>query len=486
MHARLIYPHQLFRAHFDADDSTLMVLVEDDLFFRQLPFHRQKLVLHRSSMRAFADELRSRDFAVDSVETSADATTHDQLAALLRRRRVTVAGYYDVVDDWLEQRVSAALSAVGVRRERMESPGFLTTRTDLRKYFANRPRRMSQFYAWQRRRLDILVEGDQPVGGRWSFDADNRRKAPADLVVPAAPHSDPSAHTAEAMEWVQAAFPDNPGRIDGFAWPTERAQAAAWLTSFLEQRLENFGPYEDAMVEAEPVLFHSQLSPLLNIGLLDPSDVVRAALTHADDNDIPLPSIEGFIRQVIGWREYMRATYLIFGRSMRSRNALALSRSLPPGWWSGTTGLGPVDTVIGRVEHTAYAHHIERLMVLGNAMLLLRVDPDEVYRWFMTVFIDAYDWVMVPNVYAMSQFAAGELITTKPYVSASSYLRRMSDFPGGDWCAAWDALYWQFVSDYRDMFLDNRRSAMMVRQYDRFDAAKKERLRVEARRWLEG
>ncbi len=484
MHARLVYPHQLFREHLVAEASTLMVLVEDDLFFRQLPFHRQKLILHRSSMRGFADELRGHGFTVHTVETSADATTQDQLTALLRRHHVAVASYYDVVDDWLEQRVSATLSAAGVRRERMESPGFVTTRTDLRKYFANRPRRMSQFYTWQRKRLDILVEGDQPVGGRWSFDADNRKKAPADLVVPAAPQSAATAHTSEAMEWVGAAFPDNPGRVETFGWPTERAQAAAWLTSFLEQRLTGFGPYEDAMVEAEPFLFHSLLSPLLNIGLLDPAEVVAAALAHAAEHDTPLPSVEGFVRQVIGWREYMRATYLIFGRSMRSRNALNLSRSLPPGWWNATTGLGPVDTVIGRVEQTAYAHHIERLMVLGNAMLLLRIDPDEVYRWFMTLFIDAYDWVMVPNVYAMSQFASGELITTKPYVSASSYLRRMSDFAQGDWCATWDALYWQFVADYRDMFLENRRTAMMVRQYDRFDVAKQERLGDEARRWL--
>ncbi len=486
MLARLIYPHQLFSEHFAAPRSTLMVLVEDDLFFRQLPFHQQKLILHRSSMRSFADELRTHGFRVLTIETQGDATTHDQLTELLRAERVTVAGYFDVVDDWLEQRVSATLAASGVRRERMESPGFLTTRTELRKYFANRPRRMSHFYAWQRKRLDILVEGDQPVGGRWSFDADNRKKAPADLAVPAAPQALPSAHTTDAIAWVQTSFPDNPGRAGSFMWPTQRAEAGAWLTSFLQDRLEQFGPYEDAMVEAEPFLFHSLLSPLINVGLLSPAEVVSAALTHAADHDVPLPSIEGFIRQVIGWREYMRATYLVFGRSMRTQNALGLSRSLPAGWWDGSTGLGPVDTIIGRVEQTAYAHHIERLMVLGNAMLLLRIDPDEVYRWFMTFFIDAYDWVMVPNVYAMSQFAAGELITTKPYVSASSYLRRMSDFDQGDWCATWDALYWQFVADYRELFQANRRSAMMVRQYDRFDDARQDRMRAEAQRWLDG
>ena len=238
------------------------------------------------------------------------------------------------------------------------------------------------------------------------------------------------------------------------------------------------------MAADESFLFHSLLSPLMNIGLLDPRDVVDRALAYADEHDVPIASVEGFVRQVIGWREYMRATYLIFGRRMRTQNALELTRSIPSSWWDGTTGLGPVDTVIGRIEQTAYAHHIERLMVLGNAMLLLRFDPDEVYAWFMTMFVDAYDWVMVPNVYAMSQFAAGDLITTKPYVSASAYLRRMSDFEQGDWCEAWDALYWQFVDDFRDVYLDNRRSSMMVRQLDKLADERRERLRETARTWL--
>ncbi len=483
--ARLVYPHQLFREHLDADSTTLIVLIEDDLFFRQLRFHRHKLVLHRSSMRSFADELHAKGLRTEYVESSPDESTHDRLLEVLKRRRVTSASYFDVVDDWLEQRISHSLETAGVARERMESPGFLTTRTDLRKYFSNRPRRMNRFYEWQRRRLDILMDGDGPVGGRWSFDADNRKKLPRSLAVPAVPRPRATQHTTSALEWVQDTFPDNPGEVDGFAWPTERDQAERWLQRFLEQRFTLFGPYEDAMVEDEPFLFHSVLSPLLNIGLLDPRHVVDAALEYAEQHDTPIASVEGFVRQVIGWREYMRATYLIFGRRMRTQNALQLTRPIPPSWWEGTTGLGPVDTVIGRIARTAYAHHIERLMVLGNAMLLLRFDPDEVYEWFMSLFIDAYDWVMVPNVYAMSQFAAGELITTKPYVSASAYLRRMSDFTQGEWCEVWDALYWQFVDDYRDVFLDNRRSSMMVRQYDKLDPARRSRLAEVARPWLD-
>ena len=482
--ARLVFPHQLFREHLDADRRTLMVLVEHDLMFRQLPFHRQKLVLHRSSMRSFEDELKERGFRTVYVETSPDVSTRDQLLDLFARRKVTAATYFDVVDDWLEQQVSATLKAAGVARERIESPGFLTTRTDLRKYFSNRPRRMSHFYEWQRKRLGILVDGEYPVGGQWTFDAANRKKLPSDVAVPELPRPRATRHTADAIAWVREAFPQNPGDAEAFAWPTDRAEAEGWLVSFLEDRFAGFGPYADAMSADETFLFHSALSPLINIGLLDPRDVVSHALAYAEEHDTPVASVEGFVRQVIGWREYIRATYLIFGRAMRTQNALELSRPVPSTWWDGETGLGPVDTVIARVERTAYAHHIERLMVLGNAMLLLRLDPDEVYAWFMTMFIDAYDWVVVPNVYAMSQFAAGELITTKPYVSASAYLRRASDFPQGEWCEVWDALYWQFVDDFRDVFLDNRRSAMMVRQYDKLDPERRERLRLVAREWL--
>jgi len=484
VHARLVFPHQLFREHFEADPKTLMVLVEHDLLFRQYPFHRQKLVLHRSSMRSFADELTERGYQVACVETSSEHTSEQLLADLLREHRVTRVSYADVVDDWLERSIVTVLDQAGVDRERHESPGFITTRTELRKYFSNRPRRMNHFYAWQRTRLDILVDGGSPVGGRWSFDADNRKKMPAGLEVPARPRIRATGHTTEAIAWVVDAFPGNPGDAESFAWPTERAQSQRWLTNFLEKRFELFGPYEDAIVADESFLFHSTLSPLINIGLLDPRVVVDKALAHADAHDVPIASVEGFVRQIIGWREYMRATYVLFGRRMRTENSLHLSRPLRDGWWDGTTGLLPVDTVMRRIEKTAYAHHIERLMVIGNAMLLLRTHPDDVYEWFMTFFIDAYDWVMVPNVYAMSQFASGALVTTKPYVSGSSYLRRMSDFEPGEWHMAWDALYWQFVDDYRDVFLANNRSSMMVRQYDKLDAERRRAMRQEAVRWL--
>ena len=394
----------------------------------------------------------------------------------------------DVVDDWLERDLRRALADAGhVLRDEdvLESPAFLTSRVDLTEWFARHPARMQHFYAWQRRRLDILVDDGAPVGGRWSFDTENRKKLPKGHTPPPVGFPDRSTHVREAIESVSREFPDAPGDPSTFLWPTTHAQAEEHLSAFLAERFELFGPYEDALSAEHPYVYHSLLTPMLNIGLLTPELVLDAALEAAEEHDVPLESLEGFVRQVIGWREYMRATYRLFGRRLRTSNRLAHTRSLGPGWWTGRTGLDPVDRVIGRVLDTGYAHHIERLMVLGNAMCLLRIDPDEVYEWFMAMFVDAYDWVMVPNVYGMSQFAAGEAMTTKPYVSGSNYLRTMSDFPKGAWTQDWDALYWTFVHDHREVFESNVRSRRMPAMWDGFDEDRRAALLARAAGWLE-
>jgi len=343
---------------------------------------------------------------------------------------------------------------------------------------------MQTFYQWQRQRLGVLVEGedaDRPVGGRWSFDPENRKKLPKGHVVPARRPVERLPEVDEAIAWVGEAFPDAPGRAETFDWPVTHEQARGALREFVDERLAEFGPYEDAVSTRHPFAFHAALTPALNCGLLDPREVLDAVLGAAEEQDVPIASLEGFVRQLIGWREYMRATYHLYGRRMRASNHLRHGRSLAPGWWDGTTGLDPVDHVIGGVLERGYAHHIERLMVLGNAMCLLRTDPTEVYEWFMAFFVDAYDWVMVPNVYAMSQFAAGTGITTKPYVSGSNYLRTMADFGPGEWREDWDALYWTFVEDHRDVFESNPRSRMVTRTWSRMDDARRTELLTRGR-----
>jgi deoxyribodipyrimidine photolyase-related protein len=478
---RLVMPHQLFAQHLEAPRGTTFVLVEHDLLFRQYAFHAQKLVLHRASMRRFADRLREAGYDVVCLDTDGRTTSRAALEKALSSLGSTRVTAYDVVDDWLGQDLAPYVD------EWVETPNFLTSREQLRSFFGETGKRkgkprMQHFYTWQRARLDVLVEGeDSPVGGRWSFDEDNRKKLPKGHPVPETPWPDRHPAVDEAIAWVKERFPDAPGNADAFAWPTSHEEAEAAYSAFLEERFAEFGPYEDAVSAEHSFLFHSTISPSLNCGLLDPQDVLHRALAV---DDVPIASLEGFVRQVIGWREYMRASYLLWGRKMRTSNRLGHTRPLDDGWWTASTGLAPVDTVVHRVLEHGWAHHIERLMVAGNAMCLLRTDPDAVYEWFMELFVDAYDWVMVPNVYAMSQFAAGEAITTKPYVSGSNYLRKMSDLPTGEWTDEWDALYWTFVRDHHDVFARNPRSRMIANLYDGMAAGTKAGHTRRAQRWL--
>lgn len=274
-------------------------------------------------------------------------------------------------------------------------------------------------------------------------------------------------------------FPSNPGQV-AHLYPTTHAEAKAWLAAFIKERLDAFGPYEDFISQDATFLFHSALSPLLNTGLLTPRDVIDAVRDVA----APLNSLEGFIRQVIGWREFVRGIYVMYGRFERTHNFFKFTRSLPRSFWEASTGIEPVDGAIRKVLKTGYCHHIERLMVLGCFMLLCEIDPDEVYRWFMELFIDAYDWVMVPNVYGMSQFADGGLFATKPYICGSNYIVKMSDYKKGPWCEIWDGLYWRFIDHHRSLFEKNHRSSMIVRQLDKMSAERKERLFTAAEHFL--
>ena len=251
-----------------------------------------------------------------------------------------------------------------------------------------------------------------------------------------------------------------------------RSAAAQWLNDFLEERFVLFGDYEDAILKGENWLWHSVLTPMLNTGLLTPRQILECALEHAKRADVPMNALEGFIRQLIGWREFMRATYVDHGVEMRTTNHWGHVRSIPSSFYDGTTGIDPVDDVIGRVLQTGYCHHIERLMVLGGFMFLCEFDPDEIYKWFMEMFVDSYDWVMVPNVYAMSQHADGGLITTKPYFSGSSYIKKMSNHAKGDWTAIWDGLYWRWISNHVEELGKNPRWAMMCAMARKMDAQK--------------
>jgi len=465
----LIFPHQLFTNHPAISADRPIQLIEDSLFFGDphvdAVFHLQKIILLRASMRHYHDELTAQGHNVTLISWRANWTITDHLQKLAEDG-VTDIHYCDPMDYLLSRRIARAAERHSLQIHQSVSPMFLTPSNWADDFFAKRKKSpiMADFYRAQRQRMNLLIDSEgQPVGGKWSHDEDNRKKLPTKATVPLTINLSPLADIKSLIASISNNGPPTRGKADEFTFPTTRRQALLQLDDFLDKRFEKFGDYEDAIHTDYRILYHSLLTPTLNIGLITPDEVVERALNAIERKNIPLNSAEGFIRQIIGWREYMAQMYQRHGTSQRTSNFWNFEkRGIPDAFYTGKTGIPPVDEVIARLDRHAYAHHIERLMVLGNFMLLCRIHPNDVYRWFMEMFIDAYDWVMVPNVYAMSQFADGGSFTTKPYISGSNYIRKMSNWPKGDWCETWDGLFWTFIDDYQEEIAANHRMSMMA------------------------
>ncbi|MCL4150107.1 UNVERIFIED_CONTAM: hypothetical protein GTU68_024436 [Idotea baltica] len=330
------------------------------------------------------------------------------------------------------------------------------------------------------------MDNDNPSGGKWTFDAENRKKYPKNKTAPHIQFPDETAYYREAKAYVSKHFADNYGSItQAPIYPINFKQANEWFKQFLDFRFDEFGDYEDAVVKDEHYLNHSLLSPLLNVGLLSIGDVVDKTLKYAKKNKIPINSVEGFIRQLIGWREFIRGVYEAKGTEERTRNFWNHKRKIPKSFYDGTTGIAPIDNTIKKLLKTGYSHHIERLMLLGNFMNLCEFDPDAVYQWFMEMYIDAYDWVMVPNVYGMTLYADGGLMSTKPYISSSNYVKKMSDYKNGDWQQTWDGLFWSFMDKNQDFFKNNPRLGMLLNNLNKMSPEKKETHLKNAQQFLE-
>ena len=470
-------------------------MIEDSLFFGdatyEADFHQQKLWLHRASMKRYEVKLADKGFETTYIEhESSRDSLKSQLASLFKPRTLEPKRFetLEPVDFMLRKRLTRFCDQLNVRIEFVPNPGFLNSSEQNAEYLSGKKRWfMADFYKWQRRRLNILVDDQgQPQGDKWSFDEDNRKKVPKkllDQIPPLAKVKFDSIDT-EAKKHVQANYPENPGSIDRLFYPTSHKAAAAWLRDFLKHRLTQFGAYEDAIEEGESWLWHSVLTPMLNIGLLTPAQIVKETMKHANDNEVPLNSLEGFLRQIIGWREFIRATYEDLGVTMRTSNHWNQHRDIPDSFYDGTTGIVPIDDTIKRILETGYCHHIERLMVLGGFMFLCEFEPKQIYRWFTEMFVDSYDWVMVPNVFAMSQHADGGLITTKPYFSGSSYVRKMSHHKKASWCDVWDGLYWRWIWKHSESLARNPRWAMMCSMAKKMDDEKRQTHLENAETWL--
>ena len=338
----------------------------------------------------------------------------------------------------------------------------------------------------QRKKRNILMQPDgKPTGGKWTFDTENRKKYPAKKTPPPIQFPDVDDYYKDAKQYVEKNFAEHLGNLSEHSlYPTSFETTKAWLNQFFEHRFMEFGIYEDAIDTENSILHHSVLSPMLNVGLITPKEIIDACLLYAAENNVPINSTEGFVRQIIGWREFIRGVYESRGSEERTTNFWKFKKKIPASFYDGTTGILPVDQTIKKALQTGYCNHIERLMILGNFMMLCEFDPDEVYQWFMELFIDSYDWVMVTNVYGMSQFSDGGLMATKPYISGSNYLMKMSNYHKGEWQEVWDGMFWRFMHTHRDFFLANPRLGMLVRMFDKMPESKKEKHLLNAETYL--
>jgi deoxyribodipyrimidine photolyase-related protein len=482
----VVLGNQLFAPeHLPPPERVRVFMAEDYGLCTYERHHQQKIVLFLAAMRAYAAELEGAGYRVDYVRLDPqDRRSYEgKLDEALGDANELI--HFEIEDKAMELRVMRFAERHGLQRSELASPMFTCPRDEFASWAADRSQLlMADFYKSRRKRLGILVDADgSPAGGRWSFDADNRKRLPKDVTPPAIPWQQPGRETREVIGLVGDVFPDHPGNAQDFCWPTTRREARQWLDDFIAQRLAGFGPYEDALTQRSDTVFHSLLTPCLNLGLLTPREAVDGVLAVADE--IPLQSVEGFVRQVIGWREFVRGIYREFSDIQDEGNHWMHDRGLTAAWYAGTTGIPPLDDTIRTARRRGWAHHIPRLMVLGNLMTLSEIRPQAAHRWFMEMFVDSSEWVMGPNVYGMALYSDGGIFATKPYICGSNYLLKMSDYAKGAWCDTVDGLYWRFIDRHRDFFAGNPRLALMPKALERLDDRRRERIFAAAETFLE-
>ncbi|WP_164155659.1 cryptochrome/photolyase family protein [Sandarakinorhabdus rubra] len=479
------------RAVDRASAVVLMMEVAEEAAY--VPHHPQKIALFFSAMRHFAEELRAAGWRVDYVTLDDPANTGDFTGEVTR-----------AADRLCATRIVALKAGEWRVLEAQQGWPNVTLLDDDRflcsiDAFADwaRPRKrlvMEDFYRLMRRQTGLLMDGDQPVGGQWNFDADNRKSVPKGHRFVAPIRFAPDAITADVLALVASRFGNHFGSTVSFGWPVTRADALTALDDFITHRLAGFGDYQDAMVTGEDVLNHSLLSPALNLGLLSPLEVCRAAEAAFHAGTAPLNAVEGFIRQILGWREYVRGLYWFAGPDYTARNHLGATRPLPALFWGAPTDLRCLSEAVDATRRNAMAHHIQRLMILGNFAMLVGTDPAEVHRWYLAVYADAIEWVEAPNVIGMSQFADGGLMATKPYAAGGAYVNRMSDHcktcrydvkqrTGPNACPL-NSLYWDFLARHEERLSGNQRLWRMYDGWRRFSPDEQARIRAQASTFL--
>lgn len=476
-------------------DTVLMAEVSSEATY--VAHHKKKIALTFTAMRGFAEELRNTGVKVRYVTIEDPDNSGDLFGETERIAKFEGAGRVILTEPG-EHRLAREIAGWQSRLKRpveiREDRRFICSSQTFQEWAEGRELRLEHFYRFMRKRTGLLMDGDEPCGGRWNFDADNRHPAARDLFMPKPMMFAPDAQTRAVMELVRARFPDNFGDLDSFWFATTRVHAEAALAHFLAEALPNFGAYQDAMATGEPFLYHGVLSAYINLGLLDPLDVCTRAEAEYRAGRSPLNSVEGFIRQVLGWREFVRGIYWREGEDYVRRNHLGATRPLPAFYWSADTPMNCLAEAIGQTKREAYAHHIQRLMVTGNFALIAGIDPHAVHEWYLAVYADAYEWVEAPNTIGMSQFADGGVIGSKPYAASGAYIDRMSDYCGscrydpklktGPDACPFNYLYWDFLTRNESQLSRLPRLAPAYRTLARFDDGRRSAIAADAAAFL--
>ncbi len=479
-------------------DRVLMAEVETEATY--VRHHKKKLALVFSAMRHFAADLAGRGVALDYRrldEAEPAGSLYEAVAVACAAHDPQEVVLVEPGEWRLRQEMEGWEKRLGRPVRLLEDDRFLCSRADFAAWAEGRKSlRMEHFYREMRRRSGFLMAADgEPEGGKWNFDHDNRKALPADAEIPRPYQARVDAVTEEVLELVEQRFSDHFGSLRPFHYAVTAEQAERALESFVEKRLASFGDYQDAMRQDEPFLFHATIAAYLNLGLLDPHALCARAERAYHEGGAPLNAVEGFIRQVLGWREYVRGLYWLEMPAYAERNALEARRPLPRFWWTGETDMACLAQAVGQTRDEAYAHHIQRLMVLGNFALLAGLAPAAVNYWYLVVYADAYEWVQLPNTHGMVLWADGGRLASKPYAASGKYIDRMSDHcrhcrydpkqSAGDTACPFNALYWDFIARHRERFRGNPRMAMPLRSLERMAPERVERMRRRAGAFLD-
>lgn len=482
----------------DADQSNSVILMaEVAAEATYVKHHKKKIAFLFSAMRHFADALQQSGWTVEYSRFN-DPENSGSLAGEVVRtaaRHEASAVRLTEPGEWRLREELRALDAA-FDLEMLPDDRFIASHAEFESWAAGRKSlRMEYFYREMRRKTGLLMSGDHPEGGQWNFDHDNRKATARDRAVPQPLRFAPDAITQDVLALVDARFADHFGDLTPFWFGTTQADAEQAFAHFLQTALPHFGDYQDAMLRGEKFLYHAVISLYLNCGLLDPLAVCRAVEAEYCVGRAPLNAAEGFIRQVIGWREYVRGIYWLKMPDYARANALKANRPLPGFYWTAETDMACIRACVTQTREEAYAHHIQRLMVTGTFALLAGIDPHELHEWYLAVYVDAYEWVELPNTIGMSQFADGGLLASKPYAASGAYIDRMSDYCGdcaysvktkaGPTACPFNYLYWDFIARHQQRIKANPRIAQAVRTWDKFNADRQAEIKDDAARFLE-